>query len=70
MSARDALIFLSGLNDQSTRGLAFLQRLSEYRAEVLREAADLVVQVTGNDLDANAKMLRRKAEEVSEAGGK
>lgn len=32
------------------------------RAEVLREATELVVAYTGNPVDANAQMLRRKAE--------
>ncbi|MGW4181298.1 hypothetical protein ACWEK2_03995 [Streptomyces albidoflavus] len=34
------------------------------RADVLRKAAALVARFTGNDLDANAKMLRRAADEV------
>ncbi|NUV31999.1 hypothetical protein [Streptomyces odorifer] len=36
------------------------------RAEVLREAAALVARFTGNDLDANAKMLRRAAEQATQ----
>ncbi|MEU2755971.1 hypothetical protein [Streptomyces albidoflavus] len=35
------------------------------RADVLREAAALVARFTGNDLDANAKMLRRAAEQAA-----
>ncbi|MFH8483569.1 hypothetical protein [Streptomyces sp. NPDC018055] len=35
------------------------------RAAVLREAADLVATYTGNSLDANAKMLRRAADEAA-----
>lgn len=38
--------------------------LDAYRAAVLREAADAVARFTGNDLDANAKMLRRMADEA------
>jgi hypothetical protein len=38
--------------------------LDAYRAEVLREAADAVVKATGNALDANAKLLRRIADEA------
>jgi hypothetical protein len=37
------------------------------RASVLREAADAVARFTGNDLDANAKMLRRMADETPRA---
>ncbi|MGX1708903.1 hypothetical protein ACWIFI_06190 [Streptomyces albidoflavus] len=36
------------------------------RADVLREAAALVARFTSNDLDANAKMLRRVADEDDE----
>jgi hypothetical protein len=37
------------------------------RGAVLREAADAVARFTGNDLDANAKMLRRMAGETPPA---
>ncbi|MGK5530873.1 hypothetical protein [Streptomyces sp. URMC 129] len=49
MSARDSLIFLSGLNDQSTRGISFLKQLDAYRAEVLREAAEAVLALRYDD---------------------
>ncbi|MFE6597188.1 hypothetical protein ACFU9O_02565 [Streptomyces albidoflavus] len=42
------------------------RRLAEVRAEVLQEAAVLVAQFTGSDLDANAKMLRRAAEQAAQ----
>lgn len=42
------------------------RRLAEARAEALREAAVLVARFTGNDLDANAKMLRRAADEATQ----
>lgn len=38
------------------------------RAAVLREAADAVAAFTGNQLDANAKMLRRMADEAQQPG--
>ncbi|MFB7421600.1 hypothetical protein ACFC1L_44445 [Streptomyces sp. NPDC056210] len=38
--------------------------LAEHRAAVLREAAEAVATYTGNPSDANAKMLRRMAEEA------
>lgn len=38
------------------------RKLDAYRAEVLREAACLVAEYTGNPIDANAEMLRRIAD--------
>jgi hypothetical protein len=61
MSARDDIhrLFESGRTSY---------RLDEYldahRAEVLREAADAVAKHAGSDLNTNAKMLRRMADEA------
>ncbi|WP_075737501.1 hypothetical protein [Streptomyces acidiscabies] len=53
--------------ERADRIEAEVQRLAADRAAVLDEAADAVARYTGNDVDANAKMLRRMAAEARQA---